>query len=66
LGYSPVFPSNLGISDANLSGITCKKGECNMGSFVNLDKYGRSKEARKVILDCFEDTGNTDEASKYQ
>jgi len=46
-GLSPGLLSNLGMSEGNLARITNKKGKCNMGSFVNQDKFGRSIVARK-------------------
>jgi hypothetical protein len=46
-GSSLGLSSNLGISDGNLARITGQKGKCNMGSFVNRDKSGRSRVARK-------------------
>jgi hypothetical protein len=38
--------SNFGISEGNLVGMIGQKGECNMGSLVNLDRSDRSKVAK--------------------
>jgi hypothetical protein len=46
-GSSPNLPSNFGMSDGNLAGITGQWGECRIGSFKILDKSGRSKVAKK-------------------
>jgi hypothetical protein len=46
-GSSPDLPSNFGMSDGNLVGITGQWGECRIGSFKILDMSGRSKVAKK-------------------
>jgi hypothetical protein len=46
-GSSPSLPSNFGMSDSNLSGITVQWGECRIGSFKILDKSDRSKVDKK-------------------
>jgi hypothetical protein len=45
-GYSPAFPSNLGMSDDSLVGIVGHVGSCNIGSFMSLLKYGMLREAK--------------------
>ena len=46
-GYSLGLSSNLGMSENNLAGITGQKGKCKIRSFINRDKSGRSRVARK-------------------
>ena len=46
-GSSPVFPSNFGISVGILTGTGGQARWCLIGSFVNLDKLGNSRVARK-------------------
>jgi hypothetical protein len=46
-GSSPSLPSNLGMSDGNLAGITSQWGECKIGAFKILDKSSKSKVAKK-------------------
>ena len=50
LGSSPVFPSNLGMSDGNLVGTGGHKGSCLTRSFINFDKSGKFKVARNGSL----------------
>jgi hypothetical protein len=45
-GYSPTFPSNLGMSEGSLVGIAGHVGSCNIGSFVSLLKSGMLREAK--------------------
>ena len=47
---SPVFPSNLGISEGNLVGTGGHIALCFTGSFINLFKYGKFKVSRNEIL----------------
>ena len=49
-GSSPALPSNLGISEGNLVGTGGHKGSCLTGSFINFDKSGKFKVARKGSL----------------
>ena len=39
-GSSPIFPSNLGMSEGSLVGIAGHVGSCNIGSLVSLLKLG--------------------------
>jgi len=54
LGYSPGFPSNLGILEGCLEGMGGQKGECCMGSLVNHEISGKSKfpKNKSVLLTC--------------
>ena len=47
---SPSFPSKLVMSKGNLIGIGGHATLCCMGSFINFDKYGKFKVARKGSL----------------
>ncbi len=49
-GSSPAFPSNLGMSEGSLVGTGGHKGSCLTGSFINFDKSGKFKVARKGSL----------------
>ena len=46
VGSSPVFPSNLGMSEGSLVGIAGHVGSCNIGSLVSLLKSGMLREAK--------------------
>jgi hypothetical protein len=46
-GSSPSFPSNFGMSDGSLEGITDHEGLWEIGSFFNHDRSGKSNIARK-------------------
>jgi len=46
VGYSPAFPSNLGMSEGSLVGIAGHVGSCNIGSFVRLIRSGVLREAK--------------------
>jgi hypothetical protein len=49
-GSSLGFPSNMGMSEGNLVGIFNQVGSCNMGSFVNLIKYGILSDAKHGMM----------------
>jgi hypothetical protein len=49
-GSSPVFPSNLGISEGRLVGIAGHVGSCNIGLFVSLLRSGMLREAKYGIF----------------
>ena len=52
-GMSPrifTFPSNLGMYDGYLVGTGGHEGSFLIGSFINLDKYGKFKIARNGSL----------------
>ena len=46
-GSSPALPSNLGMSEGSLVGTGGHKGSCLTKSFINFDKSGKFKVARK-------------------
>jgi hypothetical protein len=46
VGYSPDFPSNLGMSEGSLVGIFGHVGSCNIGSLVSLIKSGMLRDAK--------------------
>jgi hypothetical protein len=45
-GYSPYFPSNLGMSEGSLEGILGHVGSCHIGSFVSLIKSSMLRDAK--------------------
>ena len=45
-GSSPALPSNFGISEGSLTGMVGQEGSWWIGSFINLDKSGKSEVAR--------------------
>jgi hypothetical protein len=50
VGSSPVFPSNLGMSEGNFVGIFGQVGSCNMGSFISLVRSGILSESKKGMI----------------
>jgi hypothetical protein len=46
-GSSPDFPSNLGMLEDRFTGITGHEGLCEIWSFFNHDKSGKSNIVRK-------------------
>jgi hypothetical protein len=48
-GSSPTFPSNLGMSEGSLVGITGHVGSCNIGSLVSFLRSGMLREVKYGI-----------------
>jgi hypothetical protein len=62
LGSSPGFASNLGIYDGNLEELLARKENAIWDCLSISTSLEGLKWLEKVIVDLFEDTGNTDEA----
>ena len=54
------------MSDGNLTRMGGQKGACWMGSLINMDKFGKSKVAKKRVVGWVVHTGNIDKAFEEQ
>jgi hypothetical protein len=48
-GSSPIFPSNLGMSEGSLIAIASHVGSCNIGSFMRFIRSGMLRDAKYGI-----------------